>query len=245
MEKILEIRNLDKSFGGVHAINHLSFDVYKGEILGLIGPNGSGKSTSVNLISGVYLPDEGEIIYKGENIIGKSIPDRAYLGIGRTFQSPRPFEGLTVRDSIYTVALLHHRKKADAKTKTEEILEMSDLMPIANELCAKLPIEKRKWLDMARVLAMDPSIIMLDECLAGLNPQEMEMSTDFVQKINQMGITIIFIEHVMAAVTKICHRVVVLNEGGLLCDGDPNVVMKMPEVIEAYLGGGYKNAIEN
>lgn len=245
MEKILEIKDLDKSFGGVHAINHLSYDVYKGEILGLIGPNGSGKSTNVNLISGVYTPDCGQILYKGHDIVGKQVSDRAYMGIGRTFQSPRPFTGLTVRDSIYTVALLHHKKKSDAKNITEEILEISDLMPIANELCAKLPIEKRKWLDMARVLAIEPSIIMLDECLAGLNPQEMDQSTDFVQKINQRGITVIFIEHVMAAVTKICHRVVVLNEGSLLSEGDPKIVMKQPKVIEAYLGGGYKNVIED
>lgn len=245
MEKILEIKDLDKSFGGVHAINHLSFDVYKGEILGLIGPNGSGKSTSVNLISGVYLPDNGQIFYKDKDIVGKQVSDRAYMGIGRTFQSPRPFKGLSVRDSIYTVALLHHKKKSDAKRITEEILDMSELMSIANDRCSKLPIEKLKWLDMARVLALDPSIIMLDECLAGLNPQEMDTSSDFVQKINQRGITIIFIEHVMAAVTKLCHRVVVLNEGALLSEGDPKIVMKQPKVIEAYLGGGYKHAIED
>lgn len=245
LEKILEIKDLDKSFGGVHAINHLSYDVYKGEILGLIGPNGSGKSTNVNLISGVYMPDHGEIIYKGENIVGKQVPDRAYMGIGRTFQSPRPFAGLTVRDSIYTVALLHHKKKSEARDVAQEILEISDLLPIAEERCAKLPIEKRKWLDMARVLAINPSIIMLDECLAGLNPQEMDASTDFVQKINKRGITIIFIEHVMAAVNKICDRVVVLNEGSLLSEGDPKIVMKQPDVIEAYLGGGYKNVIED
>ncbi len=118
-------------------------------------------------------------------------------------------------------------------------------MPIANEPSTRLPIEKRKWLDMARILAIDPSIIMLDECLAGLNPSEMDQSTDFVQRINERGITIIFIEHVMAAVTKICHRVVVLNEGRLLSQGDPKVVMKEEEVIAAYLGGGYKKHASN
>ncbi len=246
MEKILEIKGLDKSFGGVHAINNLSFDVYKGELLGLIGPNGSGKSTYVNLISGVYIPDKGEILYKGSNIIGKTVPDRAFMGIGRTFQSPRPFTGLTVRDSLLTVALLHNKSKKRAEEVADEILEISDLQPLANEYCAKLPIEKRKWLDMARCLCLDPSIIMLDECLAGLNPSEMEQSTDFVQRINERGITIIFIEHVMAAVNKICHRVVVLNEGELLSEGDPKVVMKQEDVIAAYLGGGYKkNAAKN
>lgn len=245
MEPILQIKNLDKSFGGVHAINNLSFDVYRGEILGLIGPNGSGKSTCVNLISGVYIPDKGEIIYADKNIVGKKVADRAYLGLGRTFQSPKPFTGLTVRDSIYTIALLHNKSKAAAREHTEEILEMSDLMYLADEHCAKLPIEKRKWLDMARVLAIKPSIMMLDECLAGLNPSEMEASTNFVQKINQRGVTIIFIEHVMAAVTKLCHRVVVLNEGALLSEGNPSDVMREEKVIAAYLGGGYKHAVKN
>lgn len=245
-EKILEIQGLDKSFGGVHAINNLSYDVYKGEILGLIGPNGSGKSTCVNLISGVYVPDKGQILYKGVDLVPKKVADRAYLGLGRTFQSPKPFEGMTVRDSILTVALLHSKNSRQAREKTEEILEISDLMPIADEPSTRLPIEKRKWLDMARILAIDPSIIMLDECLAGLNPSEMDQSTDFVQRINERGITIIFIEHVMAAVTKICHRVVVLNEGCLLSQGDPKVVMKEEAVVAAYLGGGYKkHASEN
>lgn len=243
VEKILEIKDLDKSFGGVHAINHLSYDVYKGEILGLIGPNGSGKSTCVNLISGVYIPDKGQILYKGEDLVPKKVPDRAFLGIGRTFQSPKPFEGLSVRESILTVALLHNKNKKTAKELTEDILHISNLMPIADEPSTRLPIEKRKWLDMARILAVNPSIIMLDECLAGLNPSEMDRSTDFVQRINERGITIIFIEHVMAAVTKICHRVVVLNEGCLLSQGDPKIVMKEEEVVAAYLGGGYKKHV--
>lgn len=245
MEKLIEIRDLDKSFGGVHAINHLSYDVYQGEILGLIGPNGSGKSTCVNLISGVYTPDSGDILYKGASIIRKSVPDRAFLGIGRTFQSPKPFAGLTVRDSIYTIALLHCRTKGEARDKTDEILEVSSFLPIADTYCSKLPIEKRKWLDMARVLAINPSVMMLDECLAGLNPIEMEDSVRFVKKINSLGITIIFIEHVMAAVAKLCTRVVVLNEGSLLSEGDPKEVMAQEQVITAYLGKGYKHVIAN
>ncbi len=116
-EKILEIKGLDKSFGGVHAINDLSYDVYKGEILGLIGPNGSGKSTCVNLISGVYIPDKGQIIYKGEDIVPKKVADRAFMGLGRTFQSPKPFEGLSVRDSILTVALLHSKTRKARRKK--------------------------------------------------------------------------------------------------------------------------------
>ncbi|MDL2324708.1 ABC transporter ATP-binding protein [Ruminococcaceae bacterium OttesenSCG-928-A16] len=241
--KILEIKNLDKSFGGVHAINNLSFDVFEGEILGLIGPNGSGKSTCVNLITGVYVQDKGDILYQGNTLLKKqSIADRAFLGLGRTFQSPRPFLNLTVWESVYTIAMLHTKTMKQAAEKADEIIEMVGFNDIANTLCSKLPIEKRKWLDMARTLAINPKILMLDECLAGLTPIEMDDSIEFVKKINKQGVTILFIEHVMAAVSKLCTRVVVLSEGTLLSQGDPKIVMNEQEVIKAYLGEDYVNA---
>lgn len=243
MKKLLEIVNLDKSFGGVHAINNLSFDVYEGEILGLIGPNGSGKSTCVNLITGVYVQDSGDIIYQGtHHLKNQSIPDRAIMGLGRTFQSPKPFTNLSVFDSVYTICMLYNKTMKEAARRAEEILEMLGFTSVADLPCSKLPIEKRKWLDMARVLAINPKLLMLDECLAGLTPSEMEESLALVRKINQMGITVLFIEHVMAAVTKLCTRVVVLSEGSLLCEGEPNVVMTKDCVIKAYLGEGYEHA---
>lgn len=243
MSNLLEIRDLDKSFGGIHAINHLSFDVREGEILGLIGPNGSGKSTCVNLITGVYIQDSGDIVYRGTNHLKKqSVPDRAFLGLGRTFQSPKPFSNLTVFDSIYTISMLHCKHMKDAAKRAEDILALVGFTDLSEQLCSKLPIEKRKWLDMARVLAIDPKVLMLDECLAGLTPSEMQDSITLVKKINATGITILFIEHVMAAVTKLCTRVVVLNEGKLLSEGDPAVVMKEEAVIKAYLGEDYKHA---
>ncbi len=242
MSKLLEIIDLDKSFGGIHAINHLSFDVNEGEILGLIGPNGSGKSTCINLITGVYIQDSGDIIYQGEHHLKKqSVPDRAFLGLGRTFQSPKPFTSLTVFDSVYTIAMLYCRTMKEARQRAEEILELVGFTDLANLLCGKLPIEKRKWLDMARVLAINPKLLMLDECLAGLTPAEMQDSIALVKKINETGVTVLFIEHVMSAVTKLCTRVVVLNEGKLLSEGDPQVVMKEEAVIKAYLGEDYKN----
>ena len=244
MKKLLRIVDLDKSFGGVHAINHLSYDVYEGEILGIIGPNGSGKSTCINLITGVCVQDSGDIIYENTHLKKQTIPSRAFMGLGRTFQSPKPFTNLTVRDSIYTIAMLHNKSMKVAAEKADEIIEMVGFTPIAHTLCAKLPIEKRKWLDMARVLAIKPKLLMLDECLAGLTPIEMEDSIALVRKINQSGVTILFIEHVMSAVTKLCHRVVVLNEGKLLSQGDPVVVMREEAVIKAYLGEDYKH-VEN
>ncbi|MGI6037542.1 MAG: ABC transporter ATP-binding protein [Limnochordia bacterium] len=244
MKKLLQLVNLNKSFGGVHAVNELSFDVYEGEILGLIGPNGSGKSTCVNLISGVYAQDSGEIIYEDRKLYRQSIPDRAFLGIGRTFQSPKPFTNLTVWDSVYTIALLYNKTMREAAEKTEEILEFTGFSGLKDLTCSKLSLEKRKWLDMARVLAINPKLLMLDECLAGLTPSEMEDSLELVKRINASGVTILFIEHVMSAVTNLCTRVVVLNEGSLLSEGHPEEVMRDEAVIKAYLGEDYKN-VEN
>lgn len=241
MKTIMQLRDVDKSFGGVHAIDHLGFDIHEGEILGLIGPNGAGKSTCVNIISGVYPQDSGSIVFNGEPLLRQSIPDRAFMGIGRTFQSPKPFEGLSIRDNVFTAALLHNKRMKDAEKATDEILELTDFAAIRDRPCSKLPIEKRKWLDMARALAIRPKLLMLDECLAGLTPTEMDESLSLVKRINASGVTILFIEHVMAAVTKLCTRVVVLNEGALLSQGDPVAVMREKAVIKAYLGEDYEN----
>lgn len=245
--KIMELKSVHKSFGGVHAINDLSFSIYEGEILGLIGPNGCGKSTCVNLMTGVYIQDKGEIIYYQEDestefLKKQSVPDRAHMRIGRTFQTPKPFTELTVFENIYTVSMLYNKSMKAAKKEAEEITEFMQLADIADVRCTKLPIEKRKWLDMARVLAQKPRILMLDECLAGLTPSEMDVSLEIVRKINRTGVTVLFIEHVMSAVTKLCKRVVVMEEGHFMTEGIPEEVMKKPEVIRAYLGEGYQNA---
>ena len=244
-KKIMEVKNLDKSFGGNHAVDSFSFDIYEGEILGLIGPNGCGKSTSVNLITGVYKHDSGEIIYHGKDgekhILDKqSTPDRAKMGLTRTFQTPKPFSDMSVFDNIYAVAMLYNKSLKEARRHTEEIIEFAGFTNIANEKSTKLPIEKRKWMDMARALAAKPRILMLDECLAGLTPSETEESLEIVRKINRQGITILFIEHVMPAVVNLCGRVVVMLEGRYLTEGVPKEVMKEPEVIRAYLGEEYK-----
>lgn len=245
--KIMELKSVYKSFGGVKAVYDLSFDIYEGEILGLIGPNGCGKSTSVNLMTGVYTQDQGEIIYHtadGEEIYLKDQPvtHRAKMGLGRTFQTPKPFSDLTVLENIYTVAMLYNKSMKEAYNIAEEIVEFVGMTDIAYSKCDKLPIEKRKFLDMARVLAIKPRLLMLDECLAGLTPTEMDESLELIRKVNKRGITILFIEHVMTAVTKLCNRVVVMEEGRFMTEGHPNEVMKKPEVIRAYLGGDYQNA---
>ena len=243
-KKIMEVKNMDKSFGGVHAVDTFSFDIYEGEILGLIGPNGCGKSTAVNLMTGVYAIDSGDITYFGADgakhlLLKQSTPQRAKMGITRTFQTPKPFSDMTVFDNIYTVAMLYNKSLKEAKRQTEEIVEFLGFSKMLREKSTKLPIEKRKWMDMARALAAKPRILMLDECLAGLTPSEIDESLEVVRKINRQGITILFIEHVMSAVINLCQRVIVMFEGRHLTEGVPADVMKEPEVIRAYLGEGY------
>ncbi len=242
VEEILRVNDISIAFGGIKAVSHVSFSLAKGEIVGLIGPNGSGKSTCVNLISGVYQLDGGEVVFGGQTLTRDDTPDiRAKLGMGRTFQSPKPFGNLSVYDNIFTIAL-QKRNHHHAAEKTLSILEKTGLMPFKGMNSLKLPIEKRKWLDLARILANDPKLIMMDEVMAGLNPFEMEESLKLVSDINRDGVTVLFIEHVMKAVVSLCSRVVVLNEGKFLCDGHPNDILRRKEVIEAYLGGGYVHA---
>lgn len=236
MSALLEVRNLSISFGGVHAVQNVSFDVAQGEILALIGPNGSEKSTCVNLISGVYKPDAGEMHFDGKAIKSSmSMDQRARLGIYRTFQTPKPFGHMSVFENVYCIALQKYGK-SDAAKHTAEVLKLMRLDQISQMKAAKVSIEKRKWLDLARILVLEPKLIMMDEVMAGLNHTEMEESLDLVRRINREGITILFIEHVMKAVTSLCTRAIVLNEGQLLFEGDTTQALSDPRVIEVYLG---------
>lgn len=241
MGNILEVRNIKKSFGGIHAVRDVSFDIREGEILSLIGPNGSGKSTCVNLISGMYSLDAGTVTFKGTDISKMKPERRVALGIGRTFQTPKPFTNISVYDSVFTVALLYNQTFDEAEEATVKILEDTKLLQFKDMKSGKLPIEMRKWLDLARVLATKPTLIMFDEVMAGLNPMELDDSLELIRKVNEAGVSILFIEHVMRAVMKISHRVIVLDEGRLLAEGLPQDVLNNPEVIKAYIGG-VKNA---
>lgn len=237
MGRLLDVTDLSISFGGIKAVQNLNFHMDAGEILALIGPNGSGKSTTVNMISGVYIQNTGKIVFDGKEIPTKmSIAERAKLGIGRTFQTPKPFANLSVYDNIYTIAL-QQNSKAQADELTKEILNLTKLYDLKDIRSGKLSIEKRKWMDLARCMATKPKIIMMDEVMAGLNPSEMEDSLELVRTINKEGITVLFIEHVMKAVVSVCTRAIVLNQGQLLCEGEPRKVLSDPNVIAAYLGG--------
>lgn len=236
-DKLLEVKDLSISFAGIKAVQDLDFHIDRGEVLALIGPNGSGKSTTVNMISGVYTPDRGHMVFNGHELNNRqTIAQRAHFGMGRTFQTPKPFGNLTVYDNIFTIAL-QGRTFKQAAEKTDEVLELSKLAPLKNMSSSKLSIEKRKWMDLARVMVTDPKLIMMDEVMAGLNPAEMEESLELIREINRRGISVLFIEHVMKAVVSVCTRAIVLNHGRLLYEGEPNEVLSNPLVIEAYIGG--------
>lgn len=236
MEALLEIKDLSISFGGVKAVQHASFEVKRGEILALIGPNGSGKSTCVNLISGVYTPDVGSIFFEGKELKSSmTIDQRAKMGIYRTFQTPKPFGHMSVFDNVFSVALQRY-SKTESKERTENVLKMMRLDGIRNMKAAKVSIEKRKWLDLARILVLEPKVIMMDEVMAGLNHTEMEESLELVREVNRTGVTILFIEHVMKAVSSICTRAIVLNEGQLLFEGPTKEALADKRVVEVYLG---------
>lgn len=239
---LLEITSLRKEFGGIHAISDLTVTVQEGEIVGLIGPNGSGKSTLVNLIAGVYQPTAGQVRLRGEEVTGLRPPEMAMRGVARTFQSSRPFLNLSVRDNVVAAALLRRRSVVAAQRKAAEVIELTGLTGEADFLATSLPVERRKRLDLARALATEPRLLMLDEVMAGLNPREMEEGVRLVREINAAGITVVFIEHVMKAVIALCPRVIVLNQGELLAEGAAQEVMNRDEVIRAYLGEGYRHA---
>ncbi len=237
MGRLLEVTDLSISFGGIKAVQNLDFHMDQGEVLALIGPNGSGKSTTVNMISGVYIQNSGKIVFDGKEIPAKmSIAERAKIGIGRTFQTPKPFSHLSVYDNIYTIAL-QKNSKTHAAELTDEILNLTKLYDLKDARSGKLSIEKRKWMDLARCMATKPKLIMMDEVMAGLNPSEIESSLELIRTINKEGITILFIEHVMRAVVSVCTRAIVLNQGKLLCEGEPREVLNDPDVVAAYLGG--------
>lgn len=238
---ILELKGVCKSFGGVVTAKDVNFSVRPGEVHGLIGPNGAGKTTIMNLISGIFETDRGSIFYAGGDISRTPSHLRARMGIGRTFQTPRPFGNLSVRDNIYSILLQRYGFR-EAQGKADEILELSKLMHLADAPASKLSIEKRKWMDLARVLATEPKLIMMDEVMAGLNPNEMLESFEFIREINRRGITVLFIEHVMRAVVSVCMRVIVLNEGKFLYGGAPNDALNDPTVVAAYIGGGKLDA---
>ncbi len=238
---VLEVQNVTKRFGGLVAIDHVSFKVYENEILGLIGPNGAGKTTMFNVITGVYKPEEGKVIYLGRDITGLKPHKIARMGIARTHQIVKPFGELTVLENAMIGALFGTRhgmiSEAEARRIAMDILEFVGLGDKAEEPAKVLNIQEKKRLELARALAEEPKLLLLDEVLAGLNPTEVARMLELLRKIRrEKGVTMIMIEHVMHAVMNLADRIVVLHFGRKIAEGTPEEIAHNPEVITAYLG---------
>jgi branched-chain amino acid transport system ATP-binding protein len=250
---ILEITGLTKYYGGLAAVSGIDVSVNDGEVLGFIGPNGAGKSTFFNLITGVTHPTKGKVVFKGQDITGKRPHEIAELGIGRTFQLNPLFPDFTVLQNVLSSfqirprsnwldtffnTSIYRKNEADILEQSLEILKLVGLYKVKDELAKNQPHGYQKMLGVARALAIKPSLLLLDEPIAGMNPDEIDNTIEAIKRTSQLGVTIILVEHNMK-ILEICDRVVVINFGQKIVEGSPQEIKVNPEVIKAYLGSGH------
>ncbi len=240
---MLEVKEISKNFGGNKVLKNVTFSVEKGEILGIVGPNGSGKTTLLNVISGIVAPDKGDILLEGKSLVRIPLYKRARIGIGRTFQITRLFENMSVLENVMIPLYYGSPLKAEKEVACA-ILESVGLFNKKEELAGSLSLAQRKRLELARALALSPKILLLDEIFAGLNPVSIREIVELILNMNaEKGITVILVEHVLKALFQLTERVVVLSEGKLIFDGNPQDMAKNEEVIKAYLGEKYTKGV--
>ena len=237
MTALLSVANLSKRFRGLVAVDQVSFEVAAGEIFAVIGPNGAGKTTLFAMIAGALAPDDGTVTFAGARIDALTPDAVCRRGVGRTFQIVRPFPALSVEDNVVIGALLHRPDMRSARAHARDVLAALDLADKRAALAASLTLPDRKRLEVARALATDPKLLLLDEVMAGLRPTETDRMVAILRKINrETGVTILLIEHVMRAVMALAGRVLVLHHGAAIAQGTPGTVVRNPAVITSYLG---------
>jgi branched-chain amino acid transport system ATP-binding protein len=234
---LLSVGAVSKRFRGLLAVDKVSFDVEQGSIFAVIGPNGAGKTTLFNIIAGVFAPDDGSIAFAGERIDRLKPDEICRRGIGRTFQLVRPFPALSVEDNVVIGALLHRHDVAAARRRAHDVLQQLDLFGRRHQPASALTLPDRKRLEVARALATDPKLLLLDEVMAGLRPSETDRMVSILKELNrETGLTILLIEHVMRAVMVLAARVLVLHHGAAIAEGTPAAVVREPAVVQSYLG---------
>jgi branched-chain amino acid transport system ATP-binding protein len=236
MADALVIRGLSKRFGGLRAVQDVSFTVKENETVALIGPNGAGKTTSFHLITGFHRPDAGSVFAYGREVVGLKPHDICAHGLARTFQVAKPFGAMTVLDNVMTGAFLRDRNTTAAREKAREAIEFVGLSAKERTAAKDLTTIDQRRLEMARALATQPRLLLLDEVMAGLNPAEIDQAVALVGKLSQRGLTIVIVEHVMRAIMAVARHIVVLDHGQKIAEGSPKEIVENPEVIRAYLG---------
>lgn len=233
---LLEARSVTKAFGAFKAVNEVSLTINKGEIIGLIGPNGAGKSTFFNCLTGDLMPTSGQVYFKGHDVTLMGPEQRAHLGLARTFQVPLSFEGMSLIENVMIGAFLRTPDPDEARTKSLKVLELTGLASLRNAPASSLGTPGRKRLEIARALATDPEILLLDEAMAGLTATEVRQAIELVRDIHKLGITLVIVEHIMEVIISLAEQVIVFHQGHEIARGTPQQVTQDEHVIAAYLG---------
>ena len=237
MTVILEAKNLTKSYGGVRVVDDLSVSLAEGEALGVVGPNGAGKTTMINLLTGIVHLDGGTVVFAGQDISRRPPDERCHLGIGRTYQIPKPFEGMTVFENVLVGGTYGRGRSEKASYEScASALQRTSLLPQANVLAESLSLLERKRLELARALATEPKVLLLDEIAGGLTEAEVQSLISTIRQLRSEGISIIWIEHIVHALLAVVDRLMAIDFGKLIAEGDPNTVINSPEVRDVYMG---------